>query len=741
MEDGLPDISERFTRRSFLSAVAGSGLLGSRAETVWSVASGDFLFEWDFVNDQASVRATHSSAPLWRGGLIPALLVEHPDKSRTYLKPVVDIENSVHDSSGGRLALVFSSLARGELKFKATSAGFDILSFAITWLREPLPLVCLYFGTAPLSVEEKAAAPVLDQTFWPNWESAGFVIPGAKGAPLQSAFRRWDLGDATLPLGSFGPSLGTPYAAAYPRPLYAAALGDDTGWVCIGAGGLYDGAMCLAVQSSSACLSILYREDLWAGANAQHRSWKIPLRLTWAADPWHAYQKYFASFDSVRPASPVSLRPQWNSWGDFRKGIYRLRDFADWTKSVDAEILGIDDRWETFVGSGEPNLERFPQFDEDIRYVKSRGLKVGFWQPIGWIDRPAEAGLSPGDLILGPDGMPRRMSWDVNPRARGHYCLDPSSARAVEFLRRRTVRLMERYRPALLKLDFGYGLPSPHTGVPRDPLLRGERFSFRLIEIIAEAARSVDRDVAIEYYSLHPLWRSLVNVVALDDLGDAGRQEADGHGQWSIWSALAGEGSSIMASSGYDWNADGEVVLNSAVIGVPGAVLSRTMEDGSAVPSKYVNRRIALNRWYRRTSNWRPLWLNSSPGGLLRDPCMYSFGRLERIGGEERITALALRDENKKLIAPDALKGMSWNGNWAVVAQDDFDVFNTHTLACIPVGGTALDMPRAKRPNRVLAITRSGERAWSDWRWDRGRLHLQASPTIDELIGFLVLGL
>ncbi len=90
----------------------------------------------------------------------------------------------------------------------------------------------------------------------------------------------------------------------------------------------------------------------------------------------------------------------------------------------------------------------------------------------------------------------------------------------------------------LLKLDFGYGLPSPNTGVPRNSALRGERFSLRLVEIIAEAARSVDKEVAIEYYSLHPLWRDVVDVVALDDLGDAGNQEAAGHKQWSIWSAL-----------------------------------------------------------------------------------------------------------------------------------------------------------------------------------------------------------
>ena len=127
---------------------------------------------------------------------------------------------------------------------------------------------------------------------------------------------------------------------------------------------------------------------------------------------------------------------------------------------------------------------------------------------------------------------------------------------------------MQRYRPVLLKLDFGYGLPSPNAGVPRNPSLRGERFSLRLLEIIAEAARSINPNVAIEYYSVHPLVRSIADVIALDDLGDAGNEEARGHRQWSIWSALGGAKSNIMASSGYDWTDDDEVVLDSAVIGV-----------------------------------------------------------------------------------------------------------------------------------------------------------------------------
>ena len=720
-------------RRDFLSALGGASLLAApNGIPPISISSGGYVFEWDYKRDEASVRLDRGKQPFWRGGLLPAMLVETRDKKQMYVKAVVE------SNGGAKLALMFSSFATGVLEFKTSSAGFEISALTISWRGEPLPIIAMYFGTAPLSIEERTASPVVDQSFWPNWEAAGFAVPGAKGAPLQSVFRRWDFGEAVLPLGSFGPSLGTPYAAAFPRPVYAAALGDDNGWLCAGTGAISDGALCLVVQSSSACLRVLYREDLWRAPKGKQRIWNSPLRLTWARDPWHAYENYFGSFHSnqTRPALP--LKPQWNSWGDFRKNIFQLRELADWTKRTDAEILGIDDRWESFVGSGEPNFQRFPAFDDDIRYIQSQGMQVGFWQAIGWVDEPEKVGLSSQDLIVGPDGTPRRSSWDTNPRNRSHYCLDPSSPKTVDFLRRRTIRLMERYRPTLLKLDFGYGMPSPNTGVPRDPRLRGERLSFRLVEIIAGAARSVNPDVAIEYYSLHPLWRDLVNVVALDDLGDGGRDEAAGHGQWSIWAALAGQGSTIMASSGYDWNQDADVVLNSAILGVPGAVLSRTMEDGSPIPAEYLDRRIALNRWYRRTSNWKPLWLNSSPGGYMRDPYIRCFGRLEPIGGGDRLTAVVLRDQEKELVPTGALKTLEWSGNWVLIAQDDADIFHSRRLACLPVQGWTLNLPRRKRPDRVLFVTRSGEAVWTQWQWTDGRLLLEAPKTSDRFLGFLI---
>jgi hypothetical protein len=259
------------------------------------------------------------------------------------------------------------------------------------------------------------------------------------------------------------------------------------------------------------------------------------------------------------------------------------------------------------------------------------------------------------------------------------------------------------------------------------------------LEIIAEAARSVNKNVAIEYYSLHPLWQNVVDVVALDDLGDAGNQEAQGHRQWSVWSALAGAfGATIMASSGYDWNTDSDAVLDSAVIGVPGAVLSSKMDDGSPVPQVFLNRRTALNRWYRRTASWSPSWLNSSAGAYLQDPSMRCFGRLEFIRGKNRLTAVALRDQEPS-IRLDALGNMRWRGSWALIAQDDEDIFDSRRLACLPIEGAELVLPRSSQPIRVVAVTTSGEKPWSTWTWTGGTLTLNVAGESDQLLGFLII--
>ncbi len=706
----------------------------------WSIQSDGFAFEWDIAQDSANIRKIGAETPSWRGSLLPALIVLEPNGRKTYVKarPSPSVESIGAD--GGNVALTFGELGRGNLALRATEYGLEFSNLTLDWTGDARPIFSLYFGTSLLSGEERQSVPSLDEPFWPDWQSESWAIPGAKGAPIQSIFRSWDLGHANLPLGSFGPGLGTPYCAAYPRPLYAASMGNADGWICIGPGSVPDGALSLKIQSSSSCLHHLYREDLWGGPKQQRRFWDKPLRLAWAPTPWHAFQKLFSSFDTSQILRSAALENHWNSWGDFKKQIYQIRQLGDWVKAIGVKSLIIDDRWESFVGSGKPNFTRFPHFDEDISYLKKIGLTVGFWQPLGWVDKPEEVGLTNDDLVLSPDGRPSRMSWDVNPHnPHHHFCLDPSSSKAVQFLRERTVTLMKKYQPALLKFDFGYGLPNPNVGAPRDPSLRGERYCLTLLKIVADAARSISHDVSIEYYSIHPLVRSIANVVSMDDLGDAGLQEAAGHRQWSVWSALAGHRTAIMASSGYLWENDAEVVLDTVVVGVPGAVLSRTMDDASPVPQRFLSRRAAINRWHRKTTDWKPLWLNSEPGHVLRDPQLCSMGRLEQVAGQVRLTALTLRDEKKERIPRDTLKGVRWSGNWGLISQDDQDIFSSRQLACIPIDAAYLELPRQKRPSQVLSVTSLSTHDWSNWSWSKGSLTLRAEDITDDILGFLIL--
>ncbi len=99
---------------------------------------------------------------------------------------------------------------------------------------------------------------------------------------MQCFFRKWDFGHASIPLGNFGPSMGMPYAAAYPRPLYAGGMGSSAGWVTLGSGAIPDGAMTWRIRSSSATIEILFREDLWGAPAGSGRRWEKPFRLAWA---------------------------------------------------------------------------------------------------------------------------------------------------------------------------------------------------------------------------------------------------------------------------------------------------------------------------------------------------------------------------------------------------------------------------------------------------------------------------
>lgn len=710
-----------------------------------SLRTNEYEFDWNPQTDVAHVRPADSGTSIWRGSLLPLFWLRLADGTRRCVKATVVGQDHIENKDARKLTLRFDELGSGNIEVAILREGISFERLIVRWNDQPAPaIISMHFGSAPLTPDQSDIVPTLDVPFWPNWTSDGFCIPSAKGAPIQSFFRCWDFGHATLPLGSFGPQMGTPYAAAFPRPLYAMAMGSDAGWVIAGPGEVPDAAMSLQIKSSSAALEFLYREDLW-GAGPSTREWKSPLRLCWAKDAWAAYERLFETFDIPASDGKRHSRSSINSWGSFKIGDFDIRRLADRTVDLGAQMLVIDDLWETFNGSGEPDLGRFPRFDDDLEYVRSKGLAIGVWQSIGWIDDPASVGLTNDDLLCGADGRPRRANWAMNPHgppSRFHYCLDVSSPRTRSFIRERVGRVMRRFSPVLLKLDFGYGLPGPDVAVAKDIRLRGERMSYELMRLTVEAAREIDPNVTIQYYGIHPLMRPLTDVIALDDLGDAGAYEAAGHGQWSVWSALVGaSGMAIMASSGYDWAVDEEILLDSAVIGAPGCVLPIDgVAKGEMTPSRLCHRR-AVARWFRRSSRWKPLWLDTERGRSTTEPLTKCWGRIENFDGVDCLTSLVLRMTDLRQTPPPAIPVRNWSGRWAIIAQDDRSIESSRAVVCIPMDSGDLTLHMQHSPTRVLAITGSGERVAQEVTVKGSVVRIAVDPnTTGEVLGYVIVG-
>lgn len=687
-----------------------------------------FQFEWNWMEDRAVLRDGQTGACIWSGSLLPAFRLKDGCGEGAFVKA------RVRAVSGGELELDFPGWAAGRLAVEKTGFGMAFRRLEVEWAESPPPLLGLYFGVSELDERERTAAPEAGAIFWPDWRAEGFCVPGAKGNPGQSFWRFWDMGHAVLPLGSFGPAMGTPYTAAFPRPLLAAAMGSNAGWMVFGPGSVPAAALSLDIKSSSAWLRFWMREDLWGAHPERRRTWDEPLRLTWHKSAWDGFARLFGTFPCPPPAKPSAQRSQWGTWGNFKDNTFDLDAERARALAYGAEDFEIDDKWETWNSSGILDAARLPRFHEQIALAREQGLRIGLWQSIGWVDKPEEAGLTAEDLLCGPDGKPRLSHWGCDPRSDQplHYCLDPSSERARRFLIERTRRQMREIRPGLYKLDFGYGLPGPDAAAPRNPELRGERLCLELLRLVVETAREENPDVAIEYYGIHPLMRPHYDFLSLDDLGDMGVHEVDGHHQRSVWGALVGrQGAAIMAASGYYWLAFEEMLLNAAILGAPGGCLpERDTEGGFATPSRICRFR-ALSRWYRRSIGWEPLWLNSHKGDLAREPALRCWGRLE----DGRLTALALREDEN---APDLSRWgiRNWTGRWAIIVQDGEDLAASKKIACIPFDPGRLDWD--SRNFRIRRVTFSQNEECGEPMEKTAILEVKEAAQLDSLMGFLV---
>lgn len=701
--------------------------------------SGNLVFEWDLYQDKARVITAQTKAQVWQGSLLPAFWLS-VDKTMHYVKASVIHDSSFADGKEYRLDLSLGIYGKGRLLILKEEQGIRFTELSIEWTKQAPAISEMYFGTSAVSLDSAGVWPIWDRPFMTDWQSFGFCVPGAKGGTPQSYFRMWDFGQANIALGNFGPSTGSPYGAAFPRPIYFASMGSDEGFVAIGSGSVPDAALSMRVQSTKGCFQYVYREDLWGAVPGKKRVWKAPLCIALGENPWAAFKNYYRFFPA-KPATGVpAARAIWNTWGMWGQKKFIIRPIVDFAEKIGAETFVVDDPWEQSQGAGVPNLSKFPHFFDDLAYARDKKMDHGVWETVGWITDPFSKGLTEKDLILNRNGKPCKANWNFDPTGESYYCLDVSSERVRQFLTERTVRIMKTVNPSLIKLDFGYGMPAPNMGVPRNPAYRGERMATELIRLISKAAKSVNPNVVIMGYSISPLSIADIDLVSLDDQGDLWYEVARGHQEWSIWASLLSDKNiALSGSSGYKWEQDDEVVLNTGIIGSPGAVLPIYLKDEQPVPDKYLNRRLAIDKWYRKTISWTPLWLNSDFGDFTKPPRLNCWGRMEKAGQDSILTALALRDGDKEKLNNERITRLRWSGRWAVIAQDDKDIFSSAALAVIPFDPGQISLPYPARPGSISKLSLDGETAFPDWTWENGMLTIQLTEDqLNKTAGFLI---
>ncbi|GEP97052.1 hypothetical protein CCY01nite_33120 [Chitinophaga cymbidii] len=704
-------------------------------QAAWTYTDGGLHFEWNITDDHAKLSEKPGGAVTWQGGLLPSFWIKDGKGQFRYLK--ARVRGTLPPLSGKvtTVPLELGNAGTGTLLLERAPWGIRISRLEISWRGKVPQIVEMYIGATTIPANAVNVKPVWDRPFLPGWQSMGYCVPGAKAGTVQSYFRMWDFGQPDIALGNFGPSMSTPYGAAFPRPVLFAAMGNGHAWISIGAGSVPDGAMTLQIRGSRGCFQYLCREDLWGAPPSQSRTWNDLLRITIDTSAIGAFHKYYASFpvDPDKKVAPVSS--VWNTWGMWRLKKYPIRPIADFMENMSNEMMVLDDPWETSQGSGQPNLQKFPDFFADVDYIRRKNTEIGIWETVGWIKDTAAAGLGVHDLIVDTAGKPCLANWNFDPSGDAYYCLDVSSPRTRAFLQERTRKVMRTLKPRLIKLDFGYGMPNPNMGAPRDPKYRGERSSWEMVRLIAEAAKSIDPEVIILYYGISPLWAPLVDMVSLDDQGDLWYDTRQGHAEWSMWASLLSQQNvAISGSSSYEWRTDDEVLMNTIILGSPGAVLPTELENGDPVPDRFLNRRLAVNKWYRRTILWKPAWLNSHTGSMEAPPRLRCWGRLEHFAGKDVLTALTLREDDHKQLAD-----IQWSGNWGLVAQDDRAVTASARLAVIPFSEGKLNIPCARKPSKVTKLNMQGTTSADNWSWSQGRLTITVTAAqLDNTAGFLV---
>ena len=281
---------------------------------------------------------------------------------------------------------------------------------------------------------------------------------------------------------------------------------------------------------------------------------------------------------------------QWNTWGAQMAGgpaqMYLTQNsvetiYEDMKQSkLDPGVFVIDAKWEGENGRLEHDSDRIPNFEGFLDRVRADGHRIGLWAAFVRCDNPASLGLTLSHMLCDETGVPAvRNVWDDK-----YYLFDTSQPEVQVVLRERAKSFMKRYRPDLVKFDFGYELPSLDFVAPKDRSWGGEIFLGKVLAVVVGAMREINPDVVLTYGNLSPLLIEHIDMHSLDDLYLAMPEYSMEANRRFFFSRMMGElGVPTYGSSGYSWHDAVELWFDTIVLGCVGSLGSFTGDPHDSV--------------------------------------------------------------------------------------------------------------------------------------------------------------
>lgn len=602
----------------------------------WSYSEAHDVFQLHDARGRLMVRGPLQPAVTVEGAQGRRLSLGKPDAPRIGHGEVEFTYRDVNGSSGTSLVLHF-----GEQGFR-----MDPITYRSAANENVVSLH--YFAKA----KGEKASPALECSF--------FIVPGISESPVLSPIVDSDMYlDQTVWLGRGGPrggllqqwGLPSGYLAGFSRKGTGAGTRDEytqgrSGAFVCGLADLPNGDFMLTLRNGKGSPWIDYRSDLWkflAGPGPL----KLGATLLWAigAEDYDAIGRYYDALAQLRPGIRKSnsarktanaLRPQFCTWGaqvsrgktwnkldePFLVEIYREMR----SSGMKAELFSIDADWEASFGSLQHSVERFPHFEALLDRVRADGLGIGLWAPLMCCEKPSDLGLTEDNMLKRPDGSAYRSEGLGN-----FYILDctqPKTAAAVADACRRFIR---RYKPDLVKFDFGYEVPPMAVVAPQDRAWAGERFLWKGLDVAIGAMKQENPDLVVMYDQLSPLFGAYLDLHSPDDLFlAAGGYDIEANRRFYFSSLLGRLGVPTYGSSGYDWASMPSIWLDSAVVGTLGSLNDfKGDERGESSTPDLIAKYNGLAKARRASNQFRVEPIGSVAGAAVRGAHATSWVRIE----------------------------------------------------------------------------------------------------------------